>query len=67
MQYEIPDTVAIRFAGTFYNELLTGIMLLQEKIKQDTIADGGWKRRDVEPQFHRYLPDGDPIRRELTR
>jgi CHAT domain-containing protein len=24
MQYEIPDAVAIRFAGTFYNELLTG-------------------------------------------
>ena len=45
--------------------LLTGLMLLQDKIKQDTIAGGGWKRRDVEPQFHRYLPEGDPIRKEL--
>ena len=44
--------------------LLTGLMLLQDKIKEDSIADG-WQRRDVEPQFHRYLPDGDPIRREL--
>jgi hypothetical protein len=39
-------------------------MLLQDKIKQDTIAKG-WVKRDVEPQFHRYLPDGDPIRAEL--
>ncbi len=44
--------------------LLTGLMLLQDKIKQDTIANG-WQRRDVEPQFQRYLPDGDPIRAEL--
>ena len=44
--------------------LLTGLMLLQDKIKEDTI-EGGWQRRDVEPQFHRYLPEGDPIRREL--
>ena len=44
--------------------LLTGLMLLQDKIRQDTIANS-WTRRDVEPQFHRYLPDGDPIREEL--
>jgi NADH-quinone oxidoreductase subunit B len=44
--------------------LLTGLMLLQDKIKTETIANG-WVRRDVEPQFHRYLPDGDPIRKEL--
>ena len=44
--------------------LLTGLMLLQDKIKHDTIGKG-WQRRDVEPQFHRYLPDGDPIRKEL--
>ena len=44
--------------------LLTGLMLLQDKIKKDTIGKE-WKRRDVEPQFQRYLPDGDPIRKEL--
>ncbi len=44
--------------------LLTGLMLLQDKIKTETIAKG-WVRRDVEPQFYRYLPDGDPIRKEL--
>jgi NADH-quinone oxidoreductase subunit B len=44
--------------------LLTGLMLLQDKIKTETISKG-WVRRDVEPQFHRYLPDGDPIRKEL--
>ena len=44
--------------------LLTGLMMLQDKIKQDTIAKE-WTRRDVEPQFHRYLPDDDPIRKEL--
>jgi len=44
--------------------LLTGLMLLQDKIKQETIARK-WQRKDVEPQFHRYLPEGDPIRKEL--
>ncbi|KAA0237210.1 MAG: NADH-quinone oxidoreductase subunit B [Dehalococcoidia bacterium] len=44
--------------------LLTGLMLLQDKIRHDTVGKG-WQRRDVEPQFHRYLPDGDPIRQEL--
>jgi NADH-quinone oxidoreductase subunit B len=44
--------------------LLTGLMLLQDKIKQDTI-NKSWTRRDVEPQFQRYLPEGDPIRKEL--
>jgi NADH-quinone oxidoreductase subunit B len=44
--------------------LITGLMLLQDKIKQDTIGKQ-WQRKDVEPQFHRYLPEGDPIRKEL--
>ncbi len=44
--------------------LLTGFMLLQDKIKKDTIGKE-WVRRDVEPQFQRYLPEGDPIRQEL--
>ena len=44
--------------------LLTGLMLLQDKISEDTLGKK-WQRRDVEPQFHRYLPDGDPIRKEL--
>ena len=44
--------------------LLTGLMLLQDKIRKDTIGKG-WQLRDVEPQFHRYLPEGDPIRKEL--
>jgi NADH-quinone oxidoreductase subunit B len=44
--------------------LLTGLMLLQDKIRRDSIAKG-WVRRDVEPQFQRYLPEGDPIRAEL--
>jgi NADH-quinone oxidoreductase subunit B len=44
--------------------LLTGLMLLQDKIKHDTISKG-WTRRDVDPQFQRYLPEGDPIRKEL--
>jgi NADH-quinone oxidoreductase subunit B len=47
--------------------LLTGFMLLQDKIKQDTTMANGWKRRDVLPQFDRYLPDGDPIRAELEK
>jgi len=46
--------------------LLTGLMLLQDKIREDTIGKK-WRRRDVEPQFHRYLPEGDPIRAELEQ
>ncbi|MGI8549390.1 MAG: NADH-quinone oxidoreductase subunit B [Dehalococcoidia bacterium] len=44
--------------------LLTGLMMLQEKIKQESIAG---KRERVEPvgDFSRFLPPSDPIRREL--
>src|SRR5215204_1705068 len=44
--------------------LLTGLMLLQEKIKKDSIAG---RRERIEPvgDFSEFLPDGDPIRREL--
>jgi NADH-quinone oxidoreductase subunit B len=44
--------------------LLTGLMLLQEKIKKDSIAG---KRDRIEPSgdFTTMLPADDPIRREL--
>lgn len=44
--------------------LLTGLMMLQEKIKKDSIAG---RRERIEPagEFGQFLPDGDPIRREL--
>lgn len=44
--------------------LLTGLMMLQEKIKQERITG---KRDRVEPSgdFSAYLPEGDPIRKEL--
>jgi hypothetical protein len=39
-------------------------MLLQEKIKKDSIAG---RRERIEPtgDFSEFLPDGDPVRREL--
>ena len=44
--------------------LLQGLMLLQEKIKkQGTIAPP--ERRLPSGDFSKYLPEGDPIRREL--
>ncbi len=44
--------------------LLQGLMLLQEKIK--TVGDSGQRgRRLPSGDFSRYLPEGDPIRREL--
>src|SRR3990172_2812341 len=44
--------------------LLTGLMLLQEKIKRHgTITPP--ERRQPSGDFSRYLPEGDPIRREL--
>lgn len=44
--------------------LLTGLMMLQEKIKRETIAR---KRERIEPDgnFAGFLPDNDPVRREL--
>lgn len=44
--------------------LLTGLMMLQEKIKQDTIA-GARQRIEPDGDFSRFLPADDPIRREL--
>jgi NADH-quinone oxidoreductase subunit B len=44
--------------------LLTGLMLLQEKIKHEKLSN---KRDVVQPagEFSRFLPDGDPLRAEL--
>ena len=44
--------------------LLQGLMLLQEKIKHERVIGG---RQVTEPKgdFSRYLPEGDPVRREL--
>jgi NADH-quinone oxidoreductase subunit B len=44
--------------------LLTGLMMLQEKIKKDSIAG---RRERIEPvgDFAGFLPDNDPVRREL--
>src|SRR5689334_7281215 len=44
--------------------LLTGLMMLQEKIKKESIAV---RRERIEPvgDFSEFLPDNDPIRREL--
>ena len=44
--------------------LLTGLMLLQEKIKQESSTG---RRERIEPtgDFSQFLPEGDPVRREL--
>ncbi len=44
--------------------LLTGLMMLQEKIKHESING---RRERIEPagDFSDFLPDGDPVRREL--
>ena len=44
--------------------LLTGLMLLQEKIKHESLLGG---RQVTQPagDFSRYLPEGDPVRLEL--
>ena len=44
--------------------LLTGLMLLQEKIKHESLL-GGRKVTQPSGDFSRYLPDGDPVRLEL--
>ena len=44
--------------------LLQGLMLLQEKIKR-TGTIGERERRLPSGDFSKYLPEGDPIRREL--
>jgi NADH-quinone oxidoreductase subunit B len=44
--------------------LLQGLMLLQEKIKHTPLG-GERDRKLPSGDFSRYLPDGDPVRREL--
>ena len=44
--------------------LLTGLMLLQEKIKRSKLA-GERDRKMPSGDFSKYLPEGDPIRKEL--
>jgi len=44
--------------------LLTGLMVLQEKIKRESIT-GKHERIDPIGDFSRFLPPDDPIRREL--
>ncbi|HWO94084.1 MAG TPA: NADH-quinone oxidoreductase subunit B family protein [Dehalococcoidia bacterium] len=44
--------------------LIAGLMLLQEKIKQDSIA-GERVRKEPSGDFSEYLPEGDPLRLEL--
>jgi NADH-quinone oxidoreductase subunit B len=44
--------------------LLQGLMRLQEKIKHEKVI-GGREVKQPEGDFSRYLPDGDPVRREL--
>jgi NADH-quinone oxidoreductase subunit B len=44
--------------------LLTGLMLLQEKIKHESLL-GGRKVTQPAGDFSRYLPEGDPVRAEL--
>jgi len=44
--------------------LLQGLMLLQEKIKHTNFA-GDRGRKYPSGDFSKYLPDGDPVRREL--
>jgi NADH-quinone oxidoreductase subunit B len=44
--------------------LLTGLMLLQGKIKHESLL-GGRKVTQPAGDFSRYLPEGDPVRLEL--
>jgi NADH-quinone oxidoreductase subunit B len=44
--------------------LLTSLMLLQEKIKHESLL-GGRKVTQPAGDFSRYLPEGDPVRQEL--
>lgn len=46
--------------------LLQGLILLQEKIKRTgTISERARERKMPSGDFSKYLPEGDPIRREL--
>ena len=44
--------------------LLQGLILLQEKIKKMSIS-GQRDRKEPSGDFSQYLPEGDPVRREL--
>jgi NADH-quinone oxidoreductase subunit B len=44
--------------------LLTGLMMLQEKIKRESIT-GKREREEPSGDFSQYLPPDDPIRKEL--
>lgn len=44
--------------------LLQGLMLLQEKIKHERVI-GGRQVKEPSGDFSRYLPEGDPVRKEL--
>src|SRR5436305_4301027 len=44
--------------------LLQGLMMLQDKIRQYGV-EGRRERPEPDGDFSRYLPEGDPIRREL--
>ena len=44
--------------------LLTGLMLLQDKIKQETFTSPRIRHEPL-GDFAQYLPDGDPLRAEL--
>ena len=44
--------------------LLAGLMLLQEKIKKEKLFNAR-ERQMPSGDFSRYLPEGDPVRREL--
>ena len=43
---------------------LQGLMLLQEKIKHERVI-GGRQVKEPSGDFSRYLPEGDPVRKEL--
>ena len=45
--------------------LLQGLMMLQDKIKQNGVEGGQRMRPEPDGDFSRYLPVGDPLRAEL--
>jgi NADH-quinone oxidoreductase subunit B len=45
--------------------LLQGLMMLQDKIRQNGVEGGQRMRPEPDGDFSRYLPQGDPLRAEL--